>query len=62
MTTMVWTQVASPGEGEPITSVNVSLDGAILAVQRGTAFLQFIHLGSSKMFVQVLTSDIKRSP
>lgn len=48
-------QVASPGEGDPIASLSVSLDGAILAVQRGTAFLQFVHLKSSKLFVQVLT-------
>ena len=47
-------QVAAPGEGDPITSLSVSLDGAILAVQRGTAVLQFIHLQSSKMYVQVL--------
>ena len=52
-------QAASPGEGDPITSLNASLDGDILAVQRGTAFLQFIHLTSSKMFVQVLWLDQK---
>ncbi|KAL3156053.1 hypothetical protein ABBQ32_013041 [Trebouxia sp. C0010 RCD-2024] len=44
--------VASPGEGDSIASLNVSLDGAILAVQRGTALIQFIHLQSSKLFVQ----------
>lgn len=50
-------QAASPGEGDAITSLKASLDGAILAVQRGTAFLQFIHPTSSKMFVQVLCFD-----
>lgn len=51
---IVWMQAALPGEGDPITSVNASLDGTVLAVQRGTAFIQFIHLTSNKMFVQVL--------
>lgn len=54
MTAMILIQAASPGEGDPITALNASLDGMMLAVQRGTAFLQFIHLTSSKMFVQVL--------
>lgn len=31
-----------------------SLDGVMLAVQRSPAFLQFVHVRSSKMFVQVL--------
>ena len=51
---MVCLQAALPGEGDPITALNASLDGMMLAVQRGTAFLQFIHLTSSKIFVQVL--------
>lgn len=55
-------QVASPGEGDSIASLNVSLDGAILAVQRGTALIQFIHLQSSKLFVQVLTSHQEAQP
>lgn len=57
MTAMILMQAALPGEGDPITSLNASLDGSMLAVQRGTAFLQFIHLTSSKMFVQVLCLD-----
>lgn len=51
-----WMQVVSTGDGDPITLLSVSLDGAILAVQRGSAVLQFIHLQSNKMFVQVLIS------
>ena len=50
-------QAALPGEGDPITSLNASLDGTVLAVRRGTAFIQFIHLTSNKMFVQVLPSE-----
>ena len=53
----MWTvndmQVVSAGDGEAITALKASLDGSVLAVQRGSAFLQFVHVRSSKMFVQV---------
>ena len=53
----MWTvndmQVVSAGDGEAITAVKASLDGSVLAVQRSSAFLQFVHVRSSKMFVQV---------
>lgn len=46
------TWVVAPGEGEPITALHASLDGSMLAMQRSSAFLQFVHIRSSKMFVQ----------
>lgn len=46
----VW--VVSAGDGEAITALRASLDGSVLAVQRSSAFLQFVHVRSSKMFVQ----------
>ncbi len=46
-------QTVAPGEGEPITALHASLDGSMLAMQRSSAFLQFVHIRSSKMFVQV---------
>ena len=46
-------QVAASGDGHPITSLHASLDGSLLALQRGAAFLQFIHLQNSRIFVQV---------
>lgn len=49
-------QTAAPGEGDQVVLLHASLDGTMLALQRSTVFLQFIHLGSSKMFVQVCTS------
>ncbi|DBA75537.1 TPA: hypothetical protein ACH3X2_009099 [Trebouxia sp. C0005] len=49
-TQATWTVM--PGEGEPITALHASLDGSMLAMQRSSAFLQFVHIRSSKMFVQ----------
>ncbi|KAL0046520.1 hypothetical protein WJX82_002723 [Trebouxia sp. C0006] len=49
-TQAIWT--VAPGEGEPITALHASLDGSMLAMQRSSAFLQFVHIRSSKMFVQ----------
>ena len=46
-------QVVSAGDGEAITALKASLDGSVLAVQRTSAFLQFVHVRSSNMFVQV---------
>lgn len=46
-------QVVSTGEGVPVTALHASLDGSMLAIQRSSAFLQFVHIRSSKMFVQV---------
>lgn len=46
----IW--AVSLGEGEAITAVHASLDGSVLAVQRSFTFLQFVHIRSSKMFVQ----------
>ncbi len=46
-------QAVVPGEGEPITALHASLDGSMLAMQRSSAFLQFVYIRSSKMFVQV---------
>ena len=41
------------GDGEAVNAMLPSLDGMMLAVQRSPAFLQFVHVRSSKMFVQV---------
>lgn len=41
------------GDGDPVTAMHASLDGFMLAVQRSSAFVQFVHIRSSKMFVQV---------
>ncbi|KAL0036895.1 hypothetical protein WJX77_003973 [Trebouxia sp. C0004] len=46
------TWAVAPGEGEPITALHASLDGSMLAMQRSSAFLQIVHIRSSKMFVQ----------
>lgn len=46
-------QVVSSGEGEPVSALHACLDGSMLAMQHSSAFLQFVHIGSSKMFVQV---------
>ena len=54
--TILCLQTIAPGEGDPVVTLHASLDGAMLALQRSTVFLQFIHLRSSKIFVQVCTS------
>lgn len=50
---MLALQAAELGDGEAVKAMRPSLDASMLAVQRSPAFLQFLHIRSSNMFVQV---------
>lgn len=59
---MHFSQEVNLGDGDTVTAMCPSQDGGMLAVQRSTAFLQFVHITSANMFVQVLPQTCARRP